>query len=254
MNLAVSNFAWENNQHEFVFDELKKIGINKVETVLTKIDSWENLNQELILKYKNELYKYGMEPYSMQSLFFNVDCDNLCDQEKVLSHFKRLIEYCDILGVKVMVLGSPNLRKRFNGWEKKLIEIFRRIDDMLDMSNTKLVIEPNSSIYNGQYFHTLGEIVLFLDLNDFRNIKTMIDTHNSLLENSNPLIEISHFFDYINHIHISELKLKPLIDFEFHENFSNTIKKYFYDKTITFELGNYDNFSESITNFYKIYN
>lgn len=253
MNLAISNFAWENNEHEFVFNELKKNQITKIETVLTKIKDWSVLNSDHILNYKKELDGYGVEAYSMQSLFFNLPCQNLCDKDIIVPHTTRLIKYSNILGIKVLVMGSPSLRMICEEWKYKLVNVLKIIDDMLDSTDIKLVIEPNSSIYNGKYFHTLGEIVLFLDINDFRNIKTMIDTHNSILENSDPIIELNHFFDYIEHIHVSEVKLTPLVGIPFHEKFSNEIKKCGYDKTITFELGMFDNFSNSINTFSKIY-
>lgn len=253
MNLAISNFAWENINQEFVFNNLKKNDIHKIECVLTKIASWDKLNDELIINYKNELNKYEIEPYSIQSLFYNITCDSLSDKKKVLAHFERLIKYSKILGAKVLVLGSPNLRIFSEHWKDKLIDVFRNIDDMLNGTDTKLVIEPNCSMYGGDYFKTLGEIIFFLDLNEFNNIKTMIDTHNSLLENSDPIFELTHFFDYIEHIHISELKLEPIKDLDFHKKFSETIKKYFYNKTITYELGNYPNFEDSIKIFSEIY-
>jgi sugar phosphate isomerase/epimerase len=253
MDLAISNFAWENKDHSLVFKELKNNGITKIESVLTKIKDWTLLNDIDILNYKKELDEYGVEAYSIQSLFFNLPCENLCHKNIIIPHIAKLIKYSNILGVEVLVMGSPSLRMICDEWTYKLVNVLKLIDDMLDSTNIKLVIEPNSTIYNGKYFHTLGEIVLFLDINDFRNIGTMIDTHNSLLENSDPIIELNHFYDYIEHIHISEVKLKPLNDILFHEKFSNEIKKIGYDKTITFELGVHDNFSESINTFSKIY-
>lgn len=253
MNLAISNFAWENNEHEFVFRTLKENNINKIETVLTKINNWDKLNQDVIKKYKDELTKNEIEPYSIQSLFYNVNCENFCDRENMLSHFETLIKYSKILDAKVLVLGSPTLRVFFDGWKSKLVDVFSQIDMLLESSDIKLVIEPNCSIYGGKYFKTLGEIVFFLDINNFRNIKTMIDTHNSLLENSDPMVELIHFFDYIQHIHVSEIKLEPLKDIKFHEDFSKIIKKQKYDKAITFELGKCEDFSNAVNIFANIY-
>lgn len=254
MNTAISNFAWENNQHASVFNELKKYNINKIESVLTKINSWENLNVDIIKNYKNELLSYNIEPYSIQSLLYNVPCKSLCEEKTLIKHFIKLIKFSEILGVKILVLGSPSLRILEDKWNEKLVHTLNIIDEMLGVNDIKLVIEPNCSLYGGQYFKTLGEIVLFLDINKFDNIKTMIDTHNSLYENSDPNIELEHFFDYIEHIHISELKLEPLKDLSFHKKFSETIKKKNYDKVITFELGKCENFSDAIEKFAKIYN
>lgn len=253
MNLAISNFAWDNSQHDFIFDILKKNNITNIETVLTKINDWDFLKNEDIINYKKEIDSYGMNPCSIQSLFYNVKCDDLSNKEQVITHFKKLLSYSKILDIKIMVLGSPKLRNKSKDWKINLIETLKIIDEMLDGTDIQLVIEPNSSIYGGKYFHTIGEIIFFLDMYEFRNIKTMIDTHNSLLENSDPIVELNHFFNYIEHIHISEINLTKLIDLDFHDKFSQAIKKSGYEKTITFELGKCDNVSDAINNFSNIY-
>ena len=42
MNLALSNFAWDNQNSEEVFKVLKENGINQIECILTKIKSWDD--------------------------------------------------------------------------------------------------------------------------------------------------------------------------------------------------------------------
>ena len=87
-----------------------------------------------------------------------------------------------------MVFGSPNMRKGII--DDSLSKIFKRIDESLNNTNITLVIEPNSKVYNGDYFHNIKEIVDFIENNKFINIKTMIDTHNLELEGYDPIIEL----------------------------------------------------------------
>ena len=54
-----------------------------------------------------------------------------------------------------------------------------------------------------------------------------------LLENLDPNVELVNYFNYIEHIHISEPKLVVIKEVEFHINFSKTIKNLEYNKTIT---------------------
>ncbi len=77
-------------------------------------------------------------------------------------------------------------------------------------TNCVLCIEPNSKYYGGEYFFTIKEIVNFITLNNFCNIKTMVDTHNLLLENQNIEESIYNFKDHIKHIHISEINLSEI--------------------------------------------
>jgi sugar phosphate isomerase/epimerase len=100
------------------------------------------------------------------------------------------------------------LRKKVNDYEKKLVDVFSEIDSYLNNKNINLLIEPNTASYGGEYFFNLNEIIGFIDKNKLINIKTMIDTHNIILENGDPIIEFETNFNYIYHIHISEPKLK----------------------------------------------
>lgn len=253
MKLAVSNFAWNNHNSDIMFDHLKTLNINNIEGVLSKIDSWENLTTNRILDYKNYLNSNGMLIPSLQSLFYNVECDSIFDKDKFLSHIKKLIFLSKTLSVNILVFGSPSLRKKVENWYPLLIGIFEEIDMLLEETNIQLVIEPNAKIYGGEFFHSVSEIVHFVEVNDFKNIKTMIDTHNILLEGNDPIVDFNEFYNYISHIHISENKLKPIENYDFHTTFSDEIKKLNYNKIITYEVNECNNIHTSIEEFNKIY-
>jgi len=253
MKLAVSNFAWDIKNSDKMFNHLKSLNINNIEGVLSKIDIWDNLSINKIYKYKNYLDLNDITIPSLQSLFYNVDCETIFDEIKFISHIEKLISFSKILSVKVLVFGSPSLRKKIDGWEPHLIKIFKKIDKLLENTNIELSIEPNSKFYGGDFFNSISEIVNFISKNNLKNIKTMIDTHNLILEGDNPIDDLKLYYDYINHIHISENKLKPIEDINFHLRFSDEIKKLKYNKVITYEVFECDKIYSSIDEFYKIY-
>jgi sugar phosphate isomerase/epimerase len=251
MKLSLSNLAWDNEDNDQMLLILKNHNIN-IEGVLTKIGNWDELTNDVLFKYKKQLDSYNIKTPSIQSIFYNIKCDGITDEKIVYNHIKRLIEICKILDINVMVFGSPTMR---NGViDDSLSLIFKKIDNLLNNTNITLVIEPNSKIYGGNYFHNLNEIVDFIKNNKFVNIKTMIDTHNLKLEGYDPIIELGKYYDYINHIHISEIKLTPIITSETHINFSNELKKLGYDKIITYEVLKCDNIESEIKKFVEIYN
>ena len=254
MKLALSNLAWDYKESIDIFNFIKKNNINNIECVLTKIDDWSNLNSDLINEYSNFINGYGIKTNSMQSLFFGLDINSLNDYEIIVNHIDNLINYSKILGINTMVFGSPNLRKKYIGWEGDLIRLFNVIDSMLDYTNINMVIEPNASIYGGEYFLTLDEIIGFIEHNKFVNIKTMIDTHNLILENNDPVIELLKYKDYIKHIHISEKNLDLFKTNEMHQRFSNQLNKIDYKGIVTYEVKKQDNLLDSIVEFSKIYN
>lgn len=253
MNLSLSNFAWDFEENQKMFNHLKECDINHIELIFTKVDSWDNLNPDKILELKTTFDKNNINPYSIQSLFYNMSCHSLCDVDCIINHFIKLIEYSKILDVKIMVFGSPKLRKNETDLGQKLKDTFIELDNLLTGSGINVLIEPNSKIYGGDYFFTLDEIIKFIEKHKLRNIKTMIDTHNSILENRNPIIELVDFYDYIQHIHVSEVGLKPIVVNDFHVQFSNKLKEMKYDKTITYEVIKTDDTFFSIDTFSKLY-
>ena len=167
MNICVSNLAWD--EQDAMFEFLQNNSISRVESVFTKIKDWKHLKESDILAYKNKLQQYNLTAYSAQSLFYNVPC-KLDDIEQILNHFERLLNYSDILSTKVLVFGSPSLRKQSGDWKQTLRRIFRVLDIMLAGSDIKVIIEPNAKYYGGEFFHTVSEIVEFIDDNEFDNI------------------------------------------------------------------------------------
>jgi sugar phosphate isomerase/epimerase len=253
MNLALSNFAWDRDDSDLIFKTIKENGFNNIELVLTKLKDWDELDMMDIIEYKKELDLNEIFPYSIQSLFFNVKCNDLTDIGTVTKHFNKLINYSRMLGVKMLVFGSPGLRKKVDGWEESIVKVFKHVDEYLTDTGIKVLIEPNTSSYGGEFFHSVSEIVEFINANQLRNVRTMIDTHNSKLEGNDPNVELVNYFDYIEHIHVSEPKLVVIEDDEFHNNFSNTIKNSNYKKTITYEVMKSNELIPSIQIFSKIY-
>ena len=134
------------------------------------------------------------------------------ESEKFINHVQKLIEYSKILGIKVLVFGSPALRKVGGYTFSNLHETFNKIDALLDGTDIVFCIEPNSKIYGGEFFYTIKEIVSFLSTFNYKNIVTMCDTHNSWLEGQDPNDELTKYKDYIKHIHISEVNLDIITD------------------------------------------
>jgi sugar phosphate isomerase/epimerase len=254
MKLALSNLAWNNDDSELIFNQLKQLNINNIEGVLTKLDSWDKISLDTLLEFKEKLDSNHILIPSLQSLFYNINCENISDEDIFINHFERIIEYSKFLSVKVLVFGSPSLRKKVDKWEESLCRVFKKLDNILENTGIEISIEPNSKIYGGDYFFTVSEIVSFIEQNNLKNIKTMIDTHNIILEGLNPISELNTYYEHINHIHISENNLHPIKDIDFHLKFSNEVKKIKYNKIITYEVISCNNILESIELFSKIYN
>jgi sugar phosphate isomerase/epimerase len=252
MNLSISNLAWEHKDLESTLKILQKYKIKKTEGVLSKINKWDLINDAELKNVKTMLESFDVEMGSIQSIFYGVDINSLNEKNKFIQHINKLIEFSKTLGFNVLVFGSPNLRNGFNN--EIIVDVLKNVDELLSENNITMCIEPNSKIYNGEYFHTITEISEFLKSNNFTNIKTMVDTHNLILEGEDPVEMIEKYFNYVHHIHVSENKLLPLSNLIFHKKFSEKIKSLNYDGIITYELLPCDNLENQIKIFSEIYN
>jgi sugar phosphate isomerase/epimerase len=88
----------------------------------------------------------------------------------------------------------------------------------------------------------------------YKSTQQLIDTHNLLLENEDPIEMIEKYFNNISHIHVSENNLLPISNLEFHKKFSKKLKSVEYNGIITYELLPCDNLEYQIKKFKKIYN
>lgn len=253
MNLAISNLAWDYNESNFFFKYFKEMGVDKIESTLTKIKNWENLNDYDVLEFKEKLDVFNINSYSIQSLFFNTPFKNLKDIKLILEHFKKIIHFSKLLDSKILVFGSPKLRVKYEGFDNDLKIIFKELDYLLGEKNINLMIEPNSKKYGGEFFFNINEIINFIEENDLKNISTMIDTHNLILEGLSPFEEYLKYCKFIKHIHVSEDELKGFQINDSHIKFSELLQNKKYEGVITYEVLKFKGIEESITNFNKIY-
>jgi sugar phosphate isomerase/epimerase len=246
MLLAISNLAWSVRDSNKVLAYLAKNNINLIEVAPTKISDWSTVNSEIDNFYKM-VNLYNIKVYSFQSLFYKTPIQDLSDMNGVISHIETLIKYAKKIGVKVLVLGSPKLRNYIFNYNILLDQL----EALFVKNNMYLCIEPNAQIYGGKYFFTVDEIVD--SIKNYSNIKTMIDTHNSVLANTDPIEEFKKYQEYVYHIHVSEIGLKPIDNISFHKNFAETLKNLLYNKVITYELLEHNNLENNISIFSKIY-
>ena len=248
MKLAVSDLGFDSIEDTGKY--LVANGIEYLELVLTKNKPFSELTTHDILLYKQSIERNNLIPYSLLSIFYGLNINTIDDNNIIMTHFDKLIRYMEIMGCKLMILGSPNLRKKITGWDKRLNRVLTQVDIMLRECKKYLIIEPVSSYYGGEYFVTVSEVVKYLECNNYSNIFTMIDTHNSWLENKDPSQEYNLYKDYIKHIHVAEKGLGILSSFD-HSNFSQSIRDYKY--VITHEIRDKKIFRESVSIFTGIY-
>ena len=224
MKFGITNLSWKQKDHFFVSNKLNNF--DYFETVFSRRNSG--------------IY------YSTQSIFYGSNIKSI-DDANILEYLDFVIDECSKCGIKIIVFGSPSLRK---GNKNILLNIFDYIDNRLKENKIYLCVEPNSKYYGGEYYYSLDEIVA--DIKKYSNIKTMIDTHNLILEGENIIEQYKKYSDYIKHIHISEKDLQPIEDMSKYYKFVDLLKKECYSYGITYELKPPENIVEESKKFLKL--
>ena len=206
MKFGISNLSWkeesDNDSHE---------GYDYIETVFNR--------------RANGIY------YSTQSIFYQSGVTSFEDYEATKAHLEHVIEECGKYGIKIIVLGSPSLRK---GNRDQLRKVFDALDDSLRELGIYLCVEPNCRYYGGEYYYKLSQIVP--DIEGYTNVRTMIDTHNVLLEGGDLFDTYDAYSKYIKHIHFSEKNLEPIGDYSLLKDFTQYLRQAGYEYGVTYEL------------------
>lgn len=224
MKFGISNLSWSDDKEILIRLKLSKY--DYVETVFPRIN-------------------YGY--YSTQSIFYGSNVNSFEDIDGTEKWLNYVVDKCIKYKTKIIVLGSPSLRK---GNKNNLLKSLQKIDLKLRENQIFLCIEPNSSYYGGDYYFSLNEIVE--DIVNFSNIKTMIDTHNLILEGEDVIKTFLKYQNYIKHIHFSEKDLVPISDYSFYDHFIDFLNKNNYNLGITYELKFTKNIFEEIEKFIKL--
>jgi sugar phosphate isomerase/epimerase len=252
MKLGVSNLTWDNNiDLKNLIVLFKNNNINYIEIILSKYINWDKINLTKLNKFTSYVKDNGLDILSTQSIFFNSNINNFHDID-FKYHIQKVSNVCSNFGIKFIVLGAPTMRT-FK-IDLGLVNQFKYIDKILANKNQILLLEPNSRKYNGNYFYTIGEIVNFINENKFTNIKTMIDTHNIILEKENLLENFLTYSDLIHHIHISENNLGDFLESDNHKELAKVLKNNNYSNLLIYEAKPSSNLTHSIELFNKTYN
>lgn len=261
-NLCVSNICI-NKISQLQFSTLLKLyDIRNVQIAPTKlINSWNDLENMDLSIYEN----IGLNINSFQSITYTLNNLNIFDlttKEDLFEHLKKIINYADKKGVKILVFGCPRNRKVLNETlnnKEIFINFFKKIGDYLDGKNVKICLENNSKEYNCNFINSIEECSVIVRKINKDNIKMMVDLGNAIMENDN-WYYLKKNMDIIYNIDIAHPYMKDFS--EVHESnqiFNFVLKNNNYNKIINLEMLIKDEINEleifikSLNNFINIY-
>lgn len=210
MQIGISNILWDEQSTSRLCSIAKNTGFKYIESAYSKINKTESIA-------------------AIQSLFYKTTITSFSDP-KCYSHLCTIVDYAHDNSIDTIILGSPSMR---TGNKKYLIDLLKIIDIYLNDKNCTICIEPNSMKYGAEYYYDIQSIVD--DINNFNNIKTMVDTGNMIMEGLDPLNMYQFYSDFIYHVHLSQDKDSLDTDYKLFSELIELLKEYKYNKKITYE-------------------
>ena len=254
MKRAISNIAWAAEYDDVVYPLMKKYGYEGLEIAPTRIFPENPYGQLTEAKQWAEdlRQQYGFAVCSMQSIWFG-KTEKLFgrrqEQEALLSYTKAAVDFAAAVGCKNLVFGCPKNRvlpdnadfaKRQEG-----IAFFQAAGTYAKQKQTAIGMEANPPIYNTNYINTTQEALALIRETNTEGFGLNLDV-GTMVENSEHVEILEGMVQYINHVHISEPHLAPIVMSEqrrsFHYELSSFLKENQYQGYISIEMGKTEDF------------
>ncbi len=242
MKLSISNIAWEANNDLGMYSYLNKRGYTGLEIAPTRIHP-DNPYHHLVEAKGWALFlkeRYLLEISSMQSIWYG-HVENLFTSKEgrnvLLDYTKKAIDFAEVIGCKNLVFGNPRNRDTGDLINDLPIAIrfFREIGDYATEHHTTIALEPNPLIYNTRFMNLTREAVEVADRVSSPGIKVNIDL-GTMICNGEDLEYLKQISEFINHVHISEPGLIPIVRREMHKSLFKVLKEINYENYISIEM------------------
>ena len=249
MKLSISNIGWEAKDDFAVYERMKNYGFQGLEIAPTRIIPEAPYdNNDIAVAWSEKLKKdYGFSVPSMQSIWFGRQerIFGTKEERKILIDYtKKAIDFAAAIDCKNLVFGCPRNRNLPEGADAEIaVHFFKELGEYACSRGTTIGMEANPTIYNTNYINdTAAALHLIQEVNceGFRlnlDVGTMI--HNG--ESVDILRDKVHF---INHVHISEPGLKPIIRRGLHKELKALLQAEGYCGYVSIEMGKTDNAGE----------
>lgn len=244
--LAISNIAWTESEDERIFNIMKKNGFYFLEIAPSR--TWNDpygQTDDAVANFRTTLKNKGLEIIAFQSLLFgHPEMTMFTDKESrrnTLEYLKKNIVLGEKVGARTLVFGSPKNRivgnLPSNSVRKVSKSFFGELGDFAADKNISVCIEPNPTIYGGDFICTTQEAVDFvLDLGH-SNIGLNIDLGTITANKEDAKKTIENALPYAHHFHISEPYLEMIaLEGDRHKTIAQILNNFGYDRTVSIEM------------------
>lgn len=216
MKLSISNIGWTSKYDKEMYSFLKFNGFTGLEIAPTRI--FPDAPYEKIVEardYKKMLSeKYELNVSSMQSIWHGRKeqiFDDSSQRTSLIEYTKKAFSFAQAIECRNVVFGCPNNRNVNGPEDEKIsIEFFNQLGDLAVEFGTTLAIEANPIIYGTNYLNTTQEAYELISKINNPGIKLNYD-FGTVIFNKENVEDVSRYLQIINHVHISEPNLDPVV-------------------------------------------
>jgi len=249
MKLSISNIAWESENNDQVFREMKKYGFSGIEIAPTKIipEAPYDHADNAIDFYQWIHTTFGFAISSMQSIWYGVSqkifgSEN--EREYLLEYTKKAILFAERIGCRNLVFGCPRNRAIPDDADPAVaVCFFRELGNYAFQHHTVIGLEANPPIYHTNYINTTVEALDLIRLVDSKGFRLNLDV-GTMIENNEELTVLNGSEEFINHVHISEPGLGPLNKHLLHQQLASFLNSISYKGFVSIETGYRDNLND----------
>lgn len=242
MKLSISNIGWIAEQDNQVYKLMQANGFTGLEIAPTRIfpeNPYDKLKEAGVWS-ENLKRKYGFTVPSMQSIWYGRQEKIFGTEEELnilINYTKKAIDFAVAIGCNNLVFGCPQNRSIRNGADEKLgIRFFKIIGDYAFGKGTVIGMEANPPIYNTNYINDTVAALNLIQQVDSEGFRLNLDIGTMIQNDENVNILKGHVH-LINHVHISEPRLKPIFHRKLHQELKDILITEEYQKYVSIEMG-----------------
>lgn len=256
MNTAVSNFAWEPEDNDKVYQQMEQMGITGLEFAPLKLFGEEPYSKaktrQAVEYFKGLWERYGIRPVSVQSIWSGCQAQLLGsprEREILREQTLRVLDYAAELECPVIMWGSGACRSHSDYGEnennKVAREFFLPLADYAKERDITIAVEAVNAYYESRFLVNSIESLNFVQECNHSHIRFNFDTGMMQMEKEtleDYLIwqknwNIESWISLVGHVHISEPRLVTVELREYQKELAASLQNYKYQGYISLEMG-----------------
>lgn len=249
MKLAISNIAWNAKDDTTVYAMMRKYGYTGLEIAPTRIFETNPYDDLEAVRRWWEAFETGesFEIPSMQSIWFGKTqklFEDETQRQELLDYTKKAVDFAAEIRCGNLVFGSPKNRVLPDPADKAMwkqgVAFFKKLGDYAMNNGTAIGMEANPAIYNTNYINTTKEALDLIREVESEGFLLNLDA-GTMIENKEQVEILEGKISAVNHVHISEPFLKPVVmdgdRRHFHGELAAFLRENAYQGYVSVEMG-----------------